>query len=486
MEIENIKIEKFCLLSGKGTFALKDKVLKVSPLKGLWMDKESGWIFDESKKPILLDLVKKHDDLKLNEVYGVTGNMFPYRDKLQALNCKWVPYFSAWIFNDKHKNDVEKWLENLKASFIKEFSKAIDDAEKGKTVIISIIDDKYKNLIINSKEADKILESNKQVIELADDDKRKKEKEKMKKGKIIIPKTVSALTNEPLLVSLSPRLISECYFESKILLDKFIKNTVGREGWLLYLQKKFPELCLVIDKTSAAFIVDRKIKYLCVRLNPNEEPKIKHYFDADMNKFYEAPPGFHFIEINVIKVGTLEMCDWVIPKFKECYEDNTKRFSIFVIEIRISPRHVGHANSFIYDRKIKSLYHFEPQGIDTEKHDLVALNFNITKMIDQTDLKKYIDHYIPLYKYCPKMGPQYRENNYQYRFKKAEEYEGFCVSWNSYFIHAIISNPDHTLKYIMDKLLSESDENLYKFIREYASFITSKKKEIEEYYYALK
>ena len=159
---------------------------------------------------------------------------------------------------------------------------------------------------------------------------------------------------------------------------------------------------------------------------------------------------------------------------KKCYNDGKYRFIIIPFSIVGAG---GHHTVLIYDKKLKEMEWFDPNGITYfpypyfskyEKTDKVITKL-FNENIDENMIQKF---YNPL-DFCP-IGLQHLQHN-EKEMVKDKDPEGFCTSWSFWFIELRLSNPnlsrEKLLKYATSNLVNNKEKSLTKFIRGYSVFL---------------
>lgn len=144
-----------------------------------------------------------------------------------------------------------------------------------------------------------------------------------------------------------------------------------------------------------------------------------------------------------------------ITIINECLVTND-RFVVLSYQIISLQYEISHANTIIFDKKLKIVELFEPHGSLTESTTMNGM-VGAYKRIDD-NLEKFLSVNFPAYKYRP---PHDYLPSYGLQVK-IDTYNGLCVTWNILYIHYKLMNPDvpsknlisHINKFInLDKIL---------------------------------
>lgn len=163
-----------------------------------------------------------------------------------------------------------------------------------------------------------------------------------------------------------------------------------------------------------------------------------------------------------------------------------QRYVMLKITIVISTNGM-HANVLLYDRMLKTAWHFEPYGVSIIS-STISLENNLKSLL-QT-IYGDITYKTPT-DYLHGLNFQMIDGEDHYINKNSNDPDGYCAAWSIWFIDIVVSYPDidvqHIMKYFFDhidmnEILSEEEgepvkiDNYYlEFIRKYAHKLDNEK-----------
>ena len=166
----------------------------------------------------------------------------------------------------------------------------------------------------------------------------------------------------------------------------------------------------------------------------------------------------------------------VYPNFynevRKCYKSNNYRFIIIFFGIFYSDLYNSHATVLIYDKNLKEMELFDPNGVKLESYKELSLKIQkiFNKNIDENMVKKF---YQPI-DFCP-VGLQYLQHN-ERKMIENKDPGGFCASWIFWYIELRLSNSDVSRQKILDyatyQMVMDDKKSLTEFIRDYSKFLS--------------
>lgn len=208
---------------------------------------------------------------------------------------------------------------------------------------------------------------------------------------------------------------------------------------MLYLQKKYPNICVVIP--------DYKKNIHSIN---HSDISIRYYEESNKLLF---PNDF-----------------W--KKFSKC---KYKRFILF--PFGYSCKESGHANYMIYDNKKKTLERFEPYGkmVDIPYNQKDCFINDIDNMLIKEFSKKgLLNKYYKPSSFIPDNGFQTIQENED--IMDDIDPEGYCSAWSLFYCDLRMTNPDISNEDIINyaiKYIDDNKESFTDFIRTYADYLVS-------------
>lgn len=159
-------------------------------------------------------------------------------------------------------------------------------------------------------------------------------------------------------------------------------------------------------------------------------------------------------------------------QMKKC-QSSEKRFVIIPLAIELKLG--GHSNYLIYDKKLKEIERFEPNGSQAPSR----FNYNAS-LLDHLLKKKFIEiepniKYFSPSDYLPKIGFQLLDATEQ-KYKRIGDPGGFCAPWTIWYTDLRLSNPDIKREVLIKKTIRMMRKQLSSFknsIRNYSGQIIS-------------
>ena len=202
----------------------------------------------------------------------------------------------------------------------------------------------------------------------------------------------------------------------------------------------------------------------CV-LSPTLKNPIRSFSNSRFNYNKYAEATVHLSYLNDVMEFTIN--DELVKKLNYCIKSSKEKKKRFIVMIlRLSTNDHAHQNILIYDKQLKQLQRFDPNGYTG------IFGFKDINKLIQDGFKKHglkIDSFLDTLDYCPRMGFQALEIGE--RPSSAIEIGGFCHIWAMWFLELRLKNPDMTIqqvtKYAMDSLKKVEYVN---FIRNFSEF----------------
>lgn len=218
---------------------------------------------------------------------------------------------------------------------------------------------------------------------------------------------------------------------------------------MIYLYKKYSEICVTIDK------------------NIHENPELAKFY-----RKINVSTSMQFLNFEIVwAYDNLFFATNFDDKFKKCLESN-KRFMIFPLGISIKLG--NHANYLIYDHELKEIERFETYG------NMPPLNFNYNhdKLDNLLEEKfKSLDpniKYVRPIEFLPKISFQFFESA-ESEFKNIGDPGGFCAAWSIWYADQRISYKNINRKKLIKLMLNTirtSNISFKNLIRNYSKNIT--------------
>jgi len=245
------------------------------------------------------------------------------------------------------------------------------------------------------------------------------------------------MLKEEIKLPLSPKVKSTKFRGSPIYNLKVIK----------YLQKKFPEYCIII-------------------------PNIKKINNLDHEDVY-----LRWIQTKG-KQGYFSITENYWDIFTRC---ENKRFILFPFGFTCK-KNGGHANYFIYDKDHKSLERFEPYG--KTKRDCTNpfdIDNKILKLFKENLGNDFVEkYYKPIDFLGEKSFQKFQEDEGEMNKKDPEG--GFCAVWVAWYAELIMSNPNkdrkRLVKIALEKLNNNNNKSLTEYIRGFSMVIVNETKNL--------
>lgn len=171
----------------------------------------------------------------------------------------------------------------------------------------------------------------------------------------------------------------------------------------------------------------------------------------------------NYIDITSI-VYYLDKKEFIIPielqnKIKKCSESNVRfLYCTFMIDT-MKNEGINHANILIFDLYKNTVERFEPYGHlhkQTEHEINEAIENRLMRIIDLENFT-----YLSPFDISPVIGPQ----------KKADAYDGMCISFCMLYLQLRLMNPDTIQKELIEYLSKKDHTDLRKLILKYAKFV---------------
>ena len=130
--------DKSFLICGDDT---KDHKESIKTLGGKWNSTLKGWIFPKTKDKLVkewLDGVSKctkksiaeSNDISINSCFIVSGkDTIKYKSELKEFGGTWNGTLQGWIFAEKEKEKITKWLNKTKIETNGEEDETDDEVE---------------------------------------------------------------------------------------------------------------------------------------------------------------------------------------------------------------------------------------------------------------------------------------------------------------------------------------------------------------------
>ncbi len=392
----------------------------------------------------------------------VTGkSTHEFKEDLKQMHGKWMvskeKKMSGWIFSKKHKSKLEKFIANLKSNL--KVLKQVVKTEKhlqGKTLVVAAAPKEESGFLVTEvKKASKSTAPAQVVVRNAP------------MPRAVVPSVSRILKHEYLLPAE--------YFSSENELHEWQYETEQTMGWVLYMEKLFPDACPVV--MTGKMLLESG-------MDEDQMEELPEFVDL---VFYEAGRQ-RFDSESFHQYGRLQVFKNLGSILKSC-KVKRKRLAIIPLSIVMEDL-VGtnHQNALILDIPAKKLYRFDPNGAgfgDNSVLNQEAIDKDFRQAIQSNaDLKALITEYVPPIGFCPKIGVQPLEGSAGIP-KNPGEPHGYCVAWSLLFIHAALENPQMSLKEIAKALLADEEgDNLRKKIKAYLAFVARKRQELRKFYQA--
>lgn len=219
-----------------------------------------------------------------------------------------------------------------------------------------------------------------------------------------------------------------------------------------FLKKSFPDICItpslysVLGNSMRERKVYRFMDFLVQYEYPNKE-KVKVYIDEKTKT-------------------VMDQC------LKRGY-----RYGYFDLSMVNFKTDSGHKNALLFDLKNKKVYRYEPHGHYSEQtRSRKGINDALNKFF-----KRMGYTYISPINFCPKYGPQYKEN-FQTRFYKENRSIGHCEVFSMLFLVDLIRNPTKSPEELMRDYEDMDPNESALRVRRFMVFITKLAKRWEKEY----
>ncbi len=402
----------------------------------------------EDYKKDIIDLLIKDSNLNLQDNNGNTPLLLIFK------NLKWRDYEKILV---KKKMDV--LLEN------KESKRVIDYlAKTDMDDFMELLTESYLYRLQNTTTEWEVEWENlcKNELLINDNDKKKLmdkynivDKKNICK-QIISKKIKELINNKDRTCSKRTFPIKKGYICIKLSEDKkldictFTGNTLDVLIGLIYIFKKYKNVCVSIDKDF------RTNDELCT--------------------FYRKQgiilSNCEFLNFEIVWIyNKIHYTTNFESHFDKCKNNSKIRYIIFPLAIEI--KEGSHANYLIYDKELKEIERFEPHGSSHPP----GLNYN-PKLLDDILENRFQKinseiKYIRPKDYLPKIGFQTMDI-YEYNKKRIGDPGGFCALWSIWWVDMRLTYKDTPRKKLVNYMIRSIKEQNMSFrnlIRNYASNI---------------
>ena len=120
----------------------------------------------------------------------------------------------------------------------------------------------------------------------------------------------------------------------------------------------------------------------------------------------------------------------------QCLEDEDTK--IIFIYLRVGIQGADHANTLILFKNIKTIFRFEPNGLNVGPYDYVNLDLELESEFNYLRDWTYVKHSDIDFS---GMGCQKLDSE-EVMLRKKDDPGGFCASWNFWMIEHLIKNPE--------------------------------------------
>lgn len=255
--------------------------------------------------------------------------------------------------------------------------------------------------------------------------------------------------------------------------------------YLKYLEKKHKLLYIPTQPYNKHTVLLDKYFFdiLSYDISPNHKivnHQLKQYYETYYSyipyQIYWIDDDNYFIHPNLINILT---------EHNRTVSIDTQRY--IMLKITIIFTNGMHANVLLYDRMLKTAWHFEPYGISKINAN-ISLEKNL-KLLLQT-IYGNISYNTPS-NYLHGLNFQMIDGEDNYINKNSNDPDGYCAAWSVWFIDIVLSYPHIDVRHIMtyffdaydiNEILSEEEgeeiqiPNYYlEFIRKYAHKLDNEK-----------
>lgn len=153
---------------------------------------------------------------------------------------------------------------------------------------------------------------------------------------------------------------------------------------------------------------------------------------------------------------------------------NRKRFCYFMLILLPKTGTLTHANVVVVDTKFKTVERFEPHGRRSKAEDAAVNTMFREHALTEFGLDDYT--YVPPTDLSPAMGVQ----------KKADAYNGMCVTISMMYFQLRMLNPDVAGKEIVKDLMKLPSKDLQTLILRFAKFVEDTLRDNEDIIFKLR